>query len=313
MLRDGILAAALALASLTLAGCDDTVHVFQPEQKPLPQVIAEHRADPGVITVSPIRGLPDPLSRQLADAMAEALGKDSLPVVVGGGNGARVLYSVSGSFERQAPAGAGGANPGAGYPPTLTWEVRDEEGRLVGRHSQILARESDPFEPDARAKLLADVEGAPARMMAKGIEGDAPIPKNDPAAPVVPDPGSRSLVITRIQGSPGRSGDAQLRQAIEYALKVANVHLAPERSPGSLALTCVVKVEEVPGGIQHIKVTWSVLKPDGKELGQVSQENNVPSRILERVWGEITAAVAQNAAGGIAAIVGEADQAKAGG
>jgi hypothetical protein len=74
-----------------------------------------------------------------------------------------------------------------------------------------------------------------------------------------------------------------------------------------------VKVEEVPGGIQHIKVTWSVLKPDGKELGQVSQENNVPSRILERVWGEITAAVAQNAAGGIAAIVGEADQAKAGG
>jgi len=308
-----LLAAELALFSLTLAGCDDTVHVFQPEQKPLPQVVAAHRTDPGVITVSPVHGLPDPVSHQLADAMAEALGKDSLPVVVGGGDGARVLYSVSGWFQREAPGDAAGSNVGNAGSPMLTWEVRDGEGQLVGRQSQILARETDPFEPDARAKLLAAVEGEPARTMAKGIEGDAPIPKGDPSVLAVHNPGSRSLVITTIRGSPGKSGDAQLRQAIEYALKVANVRLDSERRPGSLSLTGTVNVEDVSGGIQHIKVTWLVLKPDGKELGQVSQENNVPSRILERVWGEITAAVAQNAAGGIAAIVGEADQASAGG
>jgi hypothetical protein len=305
---DGYLAAALTLASL--AGCDDPVRVFQPGQKPLPQVIAQRRAEPGVITVSPVQGLPGPLDRQLADAMAEALGKNSLPVVVGGRDGARVLYSVSGRFERTAAAAP---SRGAARAPILTWEVRDEEGRLVGRYIQILPREDDPFEPDARAKLLADVEGEPARTMTKGIEGDAPIPRGDPSAPAVQDPGSHSLVIAKIQGSPGKSGDAQLRQAIEYALKVANVRIDSERKPGSLALNGTVKVEDVPGGLQHIKVTWSVLKPDGNELGQVSQENNVPSRIVERVWGEITAAVAQNAAGGIAALVSEADQPKAGG
>ena len=302
-----------AVGSFLLAGCDDTVRVFQPEQKPLPQVLAFRAAEPDVITVSPVKGLPDPLSHELAFAMAAALGKISLPVVLSQKGDGHNLYRVNGRFEPQTEnAGKGPPSPSA-HPPILTWEVRDEAGQLVGRHSQILARDTDPTSPGVRAKLLADVEKEPARMMAKGIEGDAPIPAGNSLVQTAGGTGSRGVVITNIQGSPGRLGVIQLRQAIEYALKVANVRIDTEKKPDSLALTGVVKLGEVQGGIQHVTVTWSVLRSDGKELGQVSQENNVPSRILERVWGEITAAIAQNAASGIAAIVDEAESGKPGG
>lgn len=295
----------LGLLAVLISGCDDTVHVFQPEEKPLPSVLAEHPAQQSMITVAPVEGLPEPLSHDLARAMVKALEKRSLPVVLRDHADASALYSVSGRFQ---PASEGkGRLPGG---PVLTWEVRDQEGQLVGRHSQIMAAGTNPLSAATRSRLFKDVDGEPAVMMVKGIEGDAPVPSETsaPAASHETPAASRSLAVTKIEGAPGKGGDVPLRRAIEYALTVANVHVIPTKTAGSLTLACAIALSDMQDGVKHIAVTWTVYRPDGKELGQVSQENNVPSRLIETVWGEIASAVAQAGAGGIAALVQEADR-----
>jgi hypothetical protein len=301
-----LLAVASACTALLLAGCEDIGHPFQPEYKPLPPELAARGAEATVITVAPVEGVPGPLGQALADAMAAALEKRNLPIVVESGSDGRALYSISGRLQR----------PSAGGASAILWEVRDAQDTLVGRHIQPLPP-GDPSAAAVRTRLLADVENEPARMMVKGIEGDAPVPALPrPAAAhtAAAPPSGHSLAVIKIEGAPGSSGDVALRQAIEYALKVAKVNVVTSRAPDSLLLQAKVELSAVGKDkeLQHVKVTWTVERPGGKQLGQVSQENNVPTRLLERVWSEIANAVAQNAVQGIAAIVAEADQPKSG-
>ena len=124
-------------------------------------------------------------------------------------------------------------------------------------------------------------------------------------------PPAAVLRSSSIKGSPASDGDTALRQTIEYALKVAGVEVVQQKARDSLLLDGMVAVSRVNEGTQHVKVTWSVKRPDGTVVGEVSQENNVPTRLLERVWGEIASSVSQNAAQGIAALVEEAERTKA--
>lgn len=304
-LKRTFLAAAIPMGfvGLALSSCDDTVHPFQPEAKPLPPELAAYRAEPSLIVVLPVVGLPQPLDRDLAKAMAATLEENSLPAVIENKLDGQALYSVNGRFLMRSP--------GPGTPSVMTWEVRNEAGSLVGRHSQILPLGSDPFSPATRAKLIADIDSEAGPIMVKGIEGDAPIPSDDNAAfaTAVRASPRHSIVVTKIEGTPVESGDLALRQAIEYALRVAKVKVVSERASDSLMLAA--KIESAPmeknKEIQRVKVTWTVERANGKALGQVSQENNVPTRLLEREWSEIANAVAQAAAGGIASLVAEAD------
>jgi len=292
----------LGLGAALLAGCVETQHPFQPDSKPLPSQLSTPAAKQKVIAVTPVRGVPEPLGRSLAEGMAAALLKRSLPAMVESGDeDGRALYTVGGRFVRQGgPLGAA---------PAIIWEVREEHGRLVGRHLQPLPPGSDLSTPDTRATLLAGLADEPAATMVKGIEGDAPVPIERAAvttesAPPAASPGKgRSIVVTKVDGAPGERGDLTLRQAIEYALTQAQLQVVPERTANSIVVAGNVELVELQKGTQHVKVTWTVARPDGEQLGQVSQENDVPSRILSLAWGEIASAVAENAAGGIAALV----------
>ena len=292
----------LGIGAALVAGCAETQHPFQPDSKPLPYVLSAHEAQPKIIAVAPVKGVPEPLGHALAEGMADALLKRSLPAVVDGGeDDGRALYTIGGRLTRQASR--------LGEVPAIVWEVREEHGRLVGRHVQALPPGSDAAAPNIRAKLLAELAGEPAATRGKGLEGDAPVPAERApvqarGAPAAPAPGKgRTVVVTKVEGAPGERGDLTLRQAIEYALRQARLQVVSERTANSVAVAGNVELAELQKGTQHIKVTWIVARPDGEQLGQVSQENNVSSRILNLAWGEIASAVAENAAGGIAALV----------
>lgn len=301
----------LGLGAGLLAGCVETQHPFRPDSKPLPYALSAHEGRPTVIAVGPVKGVPEPLGRALAEGMRDALLNRSLPAVVASPeDDGRVLYTVGGRLARQASE--------TGEVSAIVWEVRDEHGRLVGRHVQALPPGSDASAPDVRAKLLAELVDKPAATMVKGIEGDAPIPAElapapSPSAPPAParDKG-RTVVVTKVEGAPGERGDLTLRQAIEYALTQAQFQVVSERTKSSVVVAGNVELAEPEKGTQHVKVTWTVARADGETLGQVSQENNVPSRILNLAWGEIASAVAENAAGGIDALVRRANPAAKG-
>ena len=103
------------------------------------------------------------------------------------------------------------------------------------------------------------------------------------------------------------------REQAELMIKKLRTEMMPlpgvPRPPSDTlqALAATIEQSQLQSGVQHVKVTWRVDRPDGKEIGQVSQENNVPNQLLKTAWGEIANAVAQNAAGGIAALVEQAD------
>ncbi|MFI5023218.1 MAG: hypothetical protein ACHQRJ_16430 [Alphaproteobacteria bacterium] len=291
-------------AATALGGCIDEPRPFRPAAKPLPSELAAPEGERFVIVVTPVAGVAAPLGRELADAMAKALEKRSLPVAIGEKGPARVLYTVSARLSTPSPAST-----------AVSWEVRNESGELLSRYPQPLPLGADLASPETKAKLIADIAREPADMVVKGIEGDAPLPLDQPAASAaeraLSAASGRSLAVDSIKGSPASDGDTALRQTIEYALKVAGIKVVQQKARDSLLLDGMVAVSRVNEGTQHVKVTWSVKRPDGTVVGEVSQENNVPTRLLERVWGEIASSVSQNAAQGIAALVEEAERTKA--
>jgi hypothetical protein len=165
-------------------------------------------------------------------------------------------------------------------------------------------------EAKAAARKARSAKAAPAAAQsgtnsAKIVkEAAAETPAETPAAATTP-PGHRVMVtVPPTKGLPDQ-GDATLRHAILYALQVAKVDATEDRVPGSMDLVGKVDMTDLGGDLRHVKVTWSLRRPDGTEIGQVSQENNVRAGVIERAWGEIAAAVSENAAGDIASLVNE--------
>jgi hypothetical protein len=296
------------VTAAALGGCIDDPRPFQPEAKPLPPELAARGAERAVVAITPVAGLPKPIDRELAEAMAAALGKRSLPVAIEDGAPTDALYRVSGRFKASTSRSA--SEPSG----SVIWQVTDENGQLVARYSQSLKLDGDPASPAAKAALAEAIAGAPAAEIVKGIEGDAPRPV-DPSPSDAPLPARgnspRSVVIATIEGAPAPEGSLMLRQAIEYALRTAKVNVVAQQGVDSLLVDGTVQISAVAEGTDHVKITWSVMSQDGTVLGELSQENNVPTRLLKRVWGEIASTVAQNAAQGIAALVDEADRPKA--
>jgi len=64
-------------------------------------------------------------------------------------------------------------------------------------------------------------------------------------------------------------------------------------------------VKAVPGagGSERIEIRWIVSDMHGRELGQVVQLNEVAQGSLDRYWGDVALAVAQEAAGGIRDVI----------
>ena len=297
-----LLLLSLLLAS-TLAGCIDEPRPFRPASKPLPMQIAGVEESHAVIVVTPVEGLEAGLGRRLSEAMYDALAKRSLPVATDAKSGGHVIYMVGAHYTPQSAEGS------VRRPAAVVWEVRDGEGELVSRHAQSLPLGADPASPEVTAKLIAEIPREPADMVVKGIEGDAPLPDSRPSALAAAraSPGlGRALAVDSIKGAPAESGDTALRQTIEYALKAAGIRVLPQKAADSLVLDGEVTTQHLDDAFEHVKVTWSLKRADGSLVGQVSQENDVPRRLLKNVWGEIASAVAQNAAPGIAALVDEA-------
>jgi hypothetical protein len=68
-------------------------------------------------------------------------------------------------------------------------------------------------------------------------------------------------------------------------------------------VTGKVTVSPLPKGQQQVEIAWTVTWPNGKVVGKVSQLNSVPAGSLDSYWGDVAAAAAQEASGGIYAVV----------
>lgn len=110
------------------------------------------------------------------------------------------------------------------------------------------------------------------------------------------------LFVPIVTGAPG-DGDTALTRMIRTDLAQLGplVQLTPDGA--DFIVTGKVTVTPLPGAQQQVEIAWTVTWPSGKVLGKVSQLNSVPAGTLDMYWGDVASAVAQEASGGINAVV----------
>jgi hypothetical protein len=119
---------------------------------------------------------------------------------------------------------------------------------------------------------------------------------------------TQTVAIVPVTGATGDGGNS-LSLAIAAALHRAGVPL--QEKPGdqpSFLLTGKVAISAASAGHQNVKIVWALKRADGKDVGQVSQENAVPAGSLNGKWGDTAYDVALAAVSGIVELLQRAQQ-----
>jgi hypothetical protein len=285
--RSPLIAVPFLLAPVLLAACQPLPHPFA-DQKEAPSTPVLAPPDAVGIVVPPVAGAPPPAAAAVATAMADALMNEDVP--------ADTAATNSHSYRL---AGTATAQPlGDHTRVTIAWQLAGADGHVVATEtesSDVADTAWRAGDPDMAKALVA----RPAPVLARRVEGDAPL---EHAVK-----GTTTMVgIAPVIGASGDGGHA-LSLAIAAALQRAGVALQekPDDKPSYL-LAGKVAIGAASAGHQDVKIVWALSRADGKEIGQVSQENAVPAGSLDGRWGDTAYDVAAAAVGGIVQLLQQA-------
>lgn len=270
----------LLFAPFLLLACQPLPHPFA-DNRPPPTSPILLPPDAAGIVVQPVAGAPAASSHDLATAMVEALQKEDVP--------ADTLAANARSYHLTGTATATPA--GSVTRVTVAWQLSAADGHVLGTESAAAAVPSDGWRQGSAdaAKMLA-AQAAP--LLARRVEGDVPKEHAAGAATL----GIVPVTVTGVSGDGGH----ELSLAIATALHRAGVAVQDKPGePPTYLLTGKVAVAAAQSGHQNVKIVWDLARADGKEIGQVSQENAVPAGSLDGHWGDTAYDVATAAVGGI--------------
>ncbi len=110
------------------------------------------------------------------------------------------------------------------------------------------------------------------------------------------------VTMGSMDGVPGQGG-GELARAMRIALAEAGVSLLPEPSNDGFILLGSMHVAPgggaSTGGARRIEIVWQLIRPDGREFGQISQANKVPAAQLSGDWRFLAQAIAEAGAPGV--------------
>jgi hypothetical protein len=278
---------AIIVLALLTAGCDSAQHPFASDQtKPVIPISA--LKDSASVKVAPIAGIAPVARDKLADAMADALQELDILATAEDSGGERL--SLLGTARA---SGSGVA---------VDWRLLDSAGKSAGQATStapVSLETVNRGDPNA-LKTLAHASAAP---VARLLQDDIPVE--------APPQDYRHVVVRPVTGAPG-DGTESLRLAMTSALTLAKLSVVPSSGDTATALAVVgtVKLDPPKGGKQHVSINWALLDVHGRQLGVVSQENDVRPGSLDGHWGEVANLVAGAAAPGIVALITKVEQAK---
>lgn len=237
-----------------------------------------------------VAGVAAPLSDALAESLAAALREAEIPASTAGAN--KASYRLSGTAHRARFADGRDA-------VAVDWELHGPTERSLGvATAGISAADLSAATTETAAHALAE-QAAP--VIARLVQEEPPAEVREPR-----------LAIQAVNGAPG-DGDRALARAIDNALRRVHVPLVEKPADqASFVLAGTVAVSPPQGGKQQVSVRWALLRPDGKEIGKIDQQNAVPAGSLDQAWGDIAYAVAEAAAPGVAALIEKARAAETG-
>lgn len=268
----------LLLLALPAAACQPLPHPFAGD---VPPAALLSPRDSAGIYVAPVAGASSPIAGDIAEAMAKALRDADIPASTRGRN--KGSYELRGAAREQTL-------PDDRIEVSVDWELLAADGRSLG-HAPVAAEQS----PDAGDTVAPAIAAKAAPAIRKLVQDEPP------AAAAQPDP---AVSLRPVTGAPG-DGGRSLTRAMEDALRRARVALAaPGGGAPSFVLTGTVTMSPADASKQQrVRIGWALLRGDGREIGQVSQENAVPAGSLDGAWGDIAYAVATAAAPGVVALI----------
>ena len=238
------------------------------------------QSDHGGIVVLAISGVSDPLAYGMAARMAKALRDLNVPAATGGGN--RRSRFLQGWASEQ-PGGGGRVRV------EVVWDLFDADGAVIGSHT--VRRETVRYRwVGGDRGLLDELATAAAPPIVALLQG--PPIADQAAALYLP------LHVAAVAGAPG-DGKVTLRRAMRSALSRVGFRLAEAPTPGGLVIAGRVRLAPPHGGRQEVEINWSVRRPDGAELGKLTQRNTVPAGSLDGPWGGTANDIADSAVDGV--------------
>ena len=259
------------------------------------------------MVIAPIIGPPPNVAAELSTSLIAAGKERSLTLVTSG----------SGVYTMRGYLAASPEKKGAKV--SYIWDITDSKGARVARFSgeeAVASRPtSDPWSGVDSAALRSIAgkstsqiaAGMPKRGVLSGGSSSAPAPTSTATAPATtpaPAPVAKGPVMAQVPyvtGAPG-DGRSSLTAAIKKRLYAGGVKLAGGSESAGRNLYTVkgtVSVTDAGGGKETIKIDWQVLDPNGRSLGNVTQQNVIPKGSLSGPWGAIADAAAGAAANGI--------------
>jgi hypothetical protein len=265
------------------------------------------------LDLAPIVGAPPNVGKVLAQWLVSA-GKDNKLTITPDGTGSS--YVLKGYLIA--------TNERKGAKVSYILDINDSKGQRVGRVSgeQLISGRAgaDPWSgvttEDVRslaAKMASQISSAlsggstaPPPVASDPLPAPGAAPSASARAPTatatVPAPrvvkGPVTAMVSPVTGAPG-DGMKSLTAAIKKRLYAKGVKLTSIQSENTYTVKGVVSLIDASGGKQSIRIEWQVLDPNGKKVGTVSQQNNIPKGSLNGPWGAVADAAAGAAADGI--------------
>ncbi len=280
-------------ALLALAGCGDLPQPFLGH----PGATAERLAQPPpsrLAVLPPEQSLlPDAGANAWAGAVADALRTEEVPATTAStrhGSDWRLVLSAEVRGAEVVPSYAV-QNP-SGEPQGVSEGAPVSAAAWAGGDPAVLKAAAVQAAPGI-ASLLSQIEAARRQSDPNSL-------LNRPAR----------IYFTGVTGAPG-DGNSSLPLQMRTKLGAMGLVIQDAANGADFSLAGQVQTASGAKGTMRIELQWIVSDSKGEERGRIVQLNEVPPGTLDRYWGDVAVAVAQEAAGGVRDVVLNASGARA--
>lgn len=269
-------AAALLLA---LAACQPLPRPLADLAVPGPELL--NVPGRGGLAVLEVEGLSGTRAGAFPAALAEVLQQREVPAVAGGGM--RESLFLLGRVRTRDIGGDG-------LEVDWDWELVDDRGATVDRRAErdIMTRRDWEW---AGAKALATRAAAGVVAL---YNQQMPSPPAEDRKPLI--------FLAGIKGAPG-DGGRTLPRALATVIQGREMLATDQRGEATAIVEATMAMTPAGPGKEKAEIRWRVTRPDGEEVGVVTQANEIPAGSLKGAWGEVAGYVALAAADGIVDLV----------